>query len=142
MERGRHASTILGSRRWRPKSLNTRRSRRLYPLEPRIVEVKQTQTSNIPKLRINPNFEQTQTSNEPKLRTNSKVSGFRGTNPVLGGLRIIPPPHTLSILVTAAAVAKSFYNIELYIYTKGRRGLVILDLALRLNSLRCPLSAC
>ena len=42
----------------------------LYPLDSRIVRVKQTQTSNKPKLRTNPNFEQTETSNKPKLRTN------------------------------------------------------------------------
>ena len=33
---------------------------RLYPLEPRIGGVEQTQTSHEPKLRKNPNFEQTQ----------------------------------------------------------------------------------
>ena len=44
----------------------------LYPLEPRIGEVEQTQTSNKLKLRINPNFAQTQTLNKPKLRTNPK----------------------------------------------------------------------
>ena len=36
------------------------RKARLYPLEPRIGGVEQTQSSNEPKLRPNPNFQQTQ----------------------------------------------------------------------------------
>ena len=72
---------FLNIKIWSPQNIyiNLLADFGFYPLEPRIGEVEQTQTSNKSKVRTNLNFEQTQTSNESKFRTNQKVSGLRGT---------------------------------------------------------------